>query len=133
MSTFKYELEERLIGFAATVMSISDQLPLSNLGAANLASHLVRCATAPALNYAAAQSATSPRDFLAKLKLCLKDLRETQIALRITLRKKFIDEPVVEPTLEECNHLIGLFSKSVKTKRNNMLNEKKARMEENLV
>ena len=132
MSTFKYELEERLIGFAATVMSLSEELP-DTLGAGNLATILTRSATAPALNYAAAQSAFSPRDFLSKLKLCLKDLRETQIALRMVKRKQFLPDTVIDAVLEECNSLIALFAKSVKTKKNNMLNEKKAKLEENLV
>ncbi len=128
MSTFKYELEERLIGFAATVMTLTEQLP-SNLGATNLAAQLVRVGTAPALNYAAAQSAYSPRDFLSKLKLCLKDLREAQIGLRIVKQKQFLEDTTVESALEECNHLIALFAKSVKTKKNNMLNEVKAKLE----
>jgi len=128
MSTFKYELEERLIGFAAIVMTLSEELP-GSLGANNLAAHLVRTGTAPALNYAAAQSAYSPRDFLSKLKLCLKDLRDTQISLRIAKQKQFLNESVVDPALEECNHLIAIFAKSVKTKKNNMLNEVKAKLE----
>ena len=128
MSTFKYELEERLIGFAATVMSLTEQLP-STPGATNLAAQLVRSGTAPALSYAAAQSAYSPRDFLSKLRLCLKDLREAQIGLRIVKQKQFLDEAVIESALEECNHLIALLAKSVKTKKNNMLNEVKAKLE----
>ena len=132
MNTFKIELEERLIGFAAMAMTLSEELP-DSLGAKNLAAQLVRIGTGPALNYAAAQSAYSPRDFLSKLKLCLKDLRETQICLRIVKRKQFLADHIVEPLLEECGHLIALFSKSVKTKKTNMLNEKKAKLEESLV
>ncbi|MCW8813936.1 MAG: four helix bundle protein [Ignavibacteriaceae bacterium] len=82
---------------------------------------LIRSGTSPALHYGEAQSAESRNDFVHKLKILLKELRETLVALkiikRVSLAKK-ID--LVEKGIIECNELISIFVKSIETaKRNN--------------
>ena len=124
MSTIKADLEERLIGFAAMVLKVAEQLP-NELKATFLGSQLLHSATAPAMSYAV--SADTPKDFLNKLKQCLKDLRDTHILLRIAKRIPSLDAVYIDPALEEGNHLIAIFAKSVKTKKNNMANGTKAK------
>ena len=117
MSTFKYDLEDRLIGFAVMALTIAEALPY---GAKSLSKQLARSGTSPALNYGEAQSAESPKDFLHKLKLCLKELRESQICLLIVKRKPFLDLEKVDPVLKECSELVAIFTTSVETKKKNI-------------
>lgn len=118
----KFNLEERLIDFAVLIIEISESL--SNTRAGNhISGQIVRSGTAPALNYGEAQSAESRNDFIHKLKVLLKELRETLVALKIikkgSLTKKtdLLDKGTIE-----CNELISIFVKSIETAKKN--NEK---------
>ncbi len=79
--TRNYDLENRLIEFGATLCRIADNLPQSRVGI-HVAGQLVRCGTAPAPNYGEAQGAESRKDFVHKLKICLKELRESSQCFR---------------------------------------------------
>ena len=72
----KYDLEERLISFAIRMMTIAEGLPQTKSGI-HLAGQLTRSGTSPALNYGEAQGAESKRDFVHKMRIILKELRET--------------------------------------------------------
>ena len=116
----KFDLEERLIDFAVLIISISENL--NNTRAGNhIGGQLVRSGTSPALHYGEAQSAESRNDFVHKLKILLKELRETLVALkiikRVSLTKKIND---VEKGITECNELISIFVKSIETARKNI-------------
>jgi four helix bundle protein len=73
------------------------------------------------LHYGEAQSAKSRNDFVHKLKILLKELRETLVALkiikRVSLAKKIDD---VEKGITECNELISIFVRSIETARKNI-------------
>lgn len=78
----KYDLEERLIEFAVLIIKVAESL--NNTKAGNhIAGQLVRSGTSPALQYGEAQSAESRNDFIHKLKILLKELRESLVALKI--------------------------------------------------
>ncbi|TNE49119.1 MAG: four helix bundle protein [Bacteroidetes bacterium] len=109
-----YDLEERLIHFAVRIIELNAHFPDTALGK-HLSLQLMRSGTSPALNYGEAQGAESSKDFLHKLRLCLKELRESQINLKITLRAGLIAPEMVQPTLQECNQLVAIFTSSVKT------------------
>jgi len=121
----KYDLDERLIDFAVLIIAINESL--SNTRADNhIAGQLVRSGTSPALHYGEAQSAESRTDFIHKIKIILKELRETKNSLRITKKVPLTDKlEDVEKALAECNELISIFMKSVETARKNMETEKK--------
>ena len=116
----KYDLEDRLVKFAISILEICDILP-STKAAQNLEHQLSKSGTAPALIYGEAQAAESRNDFLHKMKLVLKELRETRITLRIINEKPIVENEKVINALNECNQLIGIFSKSIETARNNKL------------
>jgi four helix bundle protein len=82
---------------------------------------LVRSGTSPALHNGEAQSAESRQDFIHKVKLIIKELRETKNALRI-IKKALLAEKMdlVEKALTESNELISIFMKSVETAKKNM-------------
>lgn len=82
----------------------------------HIAGQLVRSGTSPALNYGEAQSAESKSDFVHKIKVVLKELRETGISLQI-VRHTGLYEPAenLVGIQDECNQLISIFVKSVQT------------------
>ena len=113
----KIDLEDRLIEFGVVVVRITEALPGSRAGN-HIAGQLVRSATSPAPNYGEAQSAESSSDFVHKLKVCLKELRETRVWLKMILRAKMADDThAVEAAIDECNQLISIFVASVRTSR----------------
>ena len=75
----------------------------------------MRSGTSPAPNYGEAQSAESRKDFVHKMKVALKELRETLIWLRIIERKQLCSPERLPDIITECNELIAIFVKSVKT------------------
>jgi four helix bundle protein len=77
-----YDLEERLLAYAVRVIRLVDLLPKSR-GGDHLGGQLLRSGTSPALNYGEAQAAEFLNDFIHKMKICLKEFRETRRALRI--------------------------------------------------
>src|ERR1700753_116090 len=120
MSANKYDLEDRLIDFAVLVDDIVEVLPETRLGN-YLAGQLVRSGCSPALNYGEAQSAESRNDFIHKMKIILKELRESLISLKLIERKQLHDLEKVLNVKNECNQLIAIFVKSIETaKKNNI-------------
>ena len=118
--TTKYDLEDRLIEFAVRILDIAEALP-KTVASKNLSGQIVRSGTSPALNYAEAQSAESKADFVHKMKICLKELRETFVCLKIIKRKGYFKEERLEPLLKENIELVSIFVKSIQTAKNNNL------------
>ncbi len=116
----KYELEDRLISFAVLIIEICETMP-DTKAASHLVGQLLRSGTSPALNYGEAQSGESLKDFIHKIKIVLKELRESSICLKIISRTKlFQDEAKILLALKESNELISIFVKSVETAQKNM-------------
>lgn len=115
----KYDLEERLIEFAVLIIKLAESL--NNTKAGNhIAGQLVRSGTSSALQYGEAQSAESRNDFIHKLKILLKELRESLVALKIIKRVPLISKiDLLEKALVECNELIAIFVKSIETAKKN--------------
>ena len=118
----KRDLEERLINFAVLIIEIVEAMP--NTKASNhLAGQLVRSGTSPALNYGEAQSGESRKDFIHKIKIVLKELRETHICLKIINQSKLLKlEEKINLAINESNELISIFVKSVETAQKNVQN-----------
>jgi four helix bundle protein len=110
----RYDLEERLINFAVQIIMLAQRLPASKIGT-HLEGQLNRSGTAPALIYGEAQAAESNADFIHKMKICLKELRESQINLKIIIRASLLPEAEVLPVLDECSQLVAIFTSSIKT------------------
>jgi four helix bundle protein len=111
------ELEDRLIAFAVNIIQLSDGIKLS-IGGRNLAEQIVRSSSSTALNYGEAQSAESGKDFVHKLGICLKEMRETFINLRIIDSAKLhADQQLLNQLKTECNELISIFVKSIETSK----------------
>ncbi len=115
----KYNLEDRLVRFACTCLEVCDILPHTKAGL-NLENQLSRSSTACALIYGEAQSAESPADFIHKMKLVLKEIRETRVNLRIIIEKPIVVNEKVAIALKECNELMAIFLKSIQTAKNRL-------------
>ena len=110
----KYNLNERLIEFSVLIIRITETISPTRAGI-YLAEQLVRSGTAPALQYGEAQGAESRNDFIHKIKILTKELRESLNSLKIIKRvplTKNLD--LVEQALTECNELISIFVKVFK-------------------
>ncbi|MCR4321954.1 MAG: four helix bundle protein [Candidatus Brocadiaceae bacterium] len=110
-----FDLEERLIDFAVRIIRTAESLPKTKAGN-HIAGQLIRCGTSPAPNYGEAQSAESCSDFIHKMKVSLKELRETRIWLLMIVKANLIKPTSkLEPLINENNELISIFVTSVKT------------------
>jgi len=119
-----FDLENRLVAFAVNVSTLIEALP-STLSVRNLTGQLIRSGTAPALNYGEAKSAESSNDFIHKMKIALKELRESLIALKILSQMNIPQQDnILDNCLVECNELVSIFVKSIQTaERNRKINK----------
>ena len=108
-------LEERLVEFAASACQMIRGVP-TDFATAHICRQLARSCTSPAANYAEARSAESKKDFIHNIQVCLKELRETRVWLKLTRRlsKRSCD---IAPIIQECDELIAIFVRSVQTSR----------------
>ncbi len=112
------ELEDRLVDFAVEIIGIVEALPETKAGR-HIAGQLVRAGTAPAPNYGEAQGAESRNDFIHKMKIALKELREALIWLKIVERRGMLPEATITPVMNECQELVAIFVASTKTADSN--------------
>jgi four helix bundle protein len=122
----KYDLEDRLINFSARIIDVVEALP--NTRAGNyIAGQLIRCDLAPAFMYGEAQAAESIDDFIHKMKLPLKELKETRACLKLIAQKELIKPAKkLEPLKKENEELIAIIFTSIETaKKNNKKDNKK--------
>jgi four helix bundle protein len=115
----KFDLHERLIDFAVIIIDITDNLKSTKAGH-HLSGQIVRSGTAPSLNYSEAQSAESRNDFVHKMSIVLKELRETHSCLKIIKRANLYlkEEDNLNKTIKENDELISIFVKSIETSKN---------------
>jgi four helix bundle protein len=106
-------LEDRLIEFGSAVCVALRRLRKDLVGS-HLCRQLVRSATSPAANYAEARGAESRRDFVHKMQLCLKELRESLVWLRLLHRLGGMESTAAE-LAAECHELIAVFVRSINT------------------
>jgi four helix bundle protein len=115
----KKELQSRLIDFTAEVIGISKSLKQDFTGQ-HLGKQIIRSSSSSSLNYGEAQHAESRNDFVHKMSLVLKELRETQINLELIQKSRITNkEDAIKNLVQECNELIAIFYKSIQTAKNN--------------
>jgi four helix bundle protein len=117
----KFDLEERLLEFACAVIDLSEKLPGTRAGN-HVAGQILRSGTSPYPNHGEAEDAESREDFIHKLKICLKELRETRRWARLINRKNWAkNDPVLAFVLKESDELIRIFFSSIQTTKRNLL------------
>src|SRR5688500_2432288 len=110
----RQDIQARLINFSSKIFSLVEKYP-KTLISTYLLEQLIRSGSSPALHYGEAQSAESRSDFVHKMKICLKELRETYNSLRLIRKKNWYDSAKLEITLKENNELISIFVASLRT------------------
>jgi len=115
MLKYPSELEERLVDFAVSIIKTAELLPETKIGK-HIGGQLARSGTSPAPNYGEAQDAESRADFIHKMKISLKELRETKVWLQMIAKASLIrPTEKVEQVIKEADELIAIFVASVKT------------------
>jgi len=109
-----FNLDERLINFACSIIQLSEMLPQTFAGR-HIGEQIIRSGTAPALHYGEAQGGESRKDFIHKMKVALKELRETFNALKIVRKVNWLPAEKLDSILGENNQLIAIFVRSVET------------------
>ncbi len=111
----KYDLEERLLEFALRIIELTEELPTTR-AMGHVAGQLLRSGTSPYGNHGEVEAAESINDFIHKLKICLKELRETRRWLRLVDRIKLqTPPPNIQWCLNEVEELIRIFKSSINT------------------
>lgn len=114
----RQDLEERLLDFAVRVGKVVDALPETRMGR-HIAGQLVRCGTSPAPNYSEGCAGESRRDFVHKLGVCLKELRESRCWLRMTSKSELLPMSQLAPLTDECTQLCNIIGKSIVSAKKN--------------
>jgi len=109
-----YDLEGRLLAYSARIIRLVDKLPKTRAGN-HVAGQLLRSGTAALPNHAEAQAAESANDFVHKLKVCLKELRESYRWLLLIQTAPLVSPNRVKLLIKETDELIRIFVASIKT------------------
>ena len=119
MPTLKYDLEERLLEFSVRIIRVTESMKKSR-AANHIADQLLRSGTSPFGQHGEAEGAESRDDFIHKLKVCYKELRESRRWLRLLHRAAFIARPdLLTPLITEAEELVKIFSSSIRTAQRN--------------
>jgi four helix bundle protein len=114
----RFDLEERLLDYAVRIIRLVDALPASRAGR-HVGDQLLRCGTSPLANHGELQGAESRKDFIHKLGLCLKEIREARRWLRLIHRVPLLTPAKVDPLIAEREALIKIFAASIRTAERN--------------
>ena len=113
-SKLRFDLEDRLLGFSARIIRLADSLP--NTRAANhIAGQVLRCGTSPYANQSEVEAAESRKDFIHKLKVCLKELKESRRWVRLLSRARLVPAQKMAAILNATEQLIKIFFTSIRT------------------
>ncbi len=116
----KYDLENRLVRFVGLIGQLTDNLKVT-YESQNIKKQVIRSSSSSALNYGEALAAESMADFIHKLSICLKELIETRVAIKLIQARSFCkDTEITINASKECSELIGIFFKSIDTAKKNM-------------
>lgn len=118
----KYDLEERLLEYSVRIIKIVEMLPNTRTGN-HIAGQLLRSGTSPYPNHGEAQAAESQKDFVHKLRISLKELRESLRWLKLIQRIPLIENSkLMDEILNETEELIKIFFSSIKTAGEKIIN-----------
>jgi len=119
MDNKKYDLEDRFVEFTCRMIDVVEALPNTRSGN-YIAGQLIKSCHSPAFNYGETQAAESRNDFIHKLGIVLKELKECRTALKIIRRKELI-KPVSKliGIYNETEEIIAIIAKSIETAKKN--------------
>lgn len=110
------DIEERLVDFAVRIINFCERMPPTFAGN-HIAKQILRSGTAPAAHYAEARGAESHKDFVHKLKICLKELNESRVWLKIIIKSELVKPKRLNDLADECDQLCRIVNASIKTSK----------------
>ena len=115
MAGTNFDLEERLMEFAVRVIRVTESMNRSSAGV-DVADQLLRSATSPYGHHGEAEGAESRDDFVHKLRICYKELREARRWLRLVQRTPLVKKPeLLAAIVTEAEELVRIFAASIRT------------------
>ena len=114
MQNCQKDLGDRLLDFAVDVIALVPRLQRSPTGR-YLVGQLVRAASSAGANFQEARGAESRADFVHKMQVVLKELRETEYWMKLVTRTKLVPADLLTSPLAEADELIRIVVKSVVT------------------
>jgi len=112
-----FDLEERLLNYASQIIRLVEDLPDTRAGN-HIAGQLLRSGTSPLPNHGEAEGAESKNDFVHKLGICHKELRESRRWLKLIRRVPLLtDTAALDAALNETDELVRIFAASIHTAR----------------
>ena len=108
------EIAERLLDFAVKVIQLTGKLPKTPVGK-HVAGQFLRSGTSPGANYEEARGSESRADFVHKMSVVLKELKESRYWLMLIHRSKILPNSNVEDEIDECNQQCAIVAKSIIT------------------
>jgi four helix bundle protein len=110
-----YDLEERLLDYAVRIIRVAESMKRSAAGM-HIADQLLRSGTSPYGNHGEAEGAESRDDFIHKLRVCFKELREARRWLKLIERAELVDKPeMLGGLINESEELVRIFARSIQT------------------
>ncbi|MDI6811595.1 MAG: four helix bundle protein [archaeon] len=110
----RIDLSERLLDFAANSIKLTVKLKRTAVGR-YIANQLMRAASSSGANYEEACGAESKADFIHKMQLVLKELRESLYWLKLIERTDLSSGKELQALVDEANELTKIVAKSVIT------------------
>ncbi len=107
-------LEDRIIKFSAEAMKLTFKLPNKPQGR-HISNQLMRSSSSISLNYGEASASESRKDFIHKIKVSLKELRETHICLKLIIESELCKKCEMEDLEKEAGELTAILITSIKT------------------
>ena len=114
-----YDLEDRLLAYVVRIIRVTEKMSRSRAGR-YVADQLLRAGTSSYGNHGEGESAESRDDFIHKLRICNKELRESKRWLRLVQTTPLVDKPeLLQSLISEADELIRIFAASIRTAQRN--------------
>ena len=108
------EIAGRLLDFAVNSIKLTGNLPKTSTGK-YIAGQLLRSGTSPGANYEEARGAESRADFIHKMSVVLKELKESRYWLMLIHKSKMLPARNIDDVINECEQLCAIIAKSIIT------------------
>lgn len=116
MPNKKYDLEDRLVLFAADAALFCKDLP-SDMTGQYYGKQLLSSGGSSALNFGEAQGTNSDRDYVNKAGISLKELKESRVNQKILRKLKYGDSSKIIKLLDEAEQLIKIIATIINNKK----------------
>jgi four helix bundle protein len=101
------------------IVKLENALPKAPAGK-HIGTQLLHSGSAPGSNYEEACSAEPRPDFVHKMGIALKELKEALFWLRVIVRTELLPPRRVEPLIRETQELCAIIAQSIKTAKKNL-------------